>query len=175
MPQRTGKEIMGTVDHMKKNGTFWIVIFGLLAGLIMLFIGSGSFFEHDGEKQEASDTDIEVDAYTYKASLEGEIGAMCKKLSGVNDVFVCVSIGSTCERIYATDKQRVSGIDREEYVIIGSGSDARPLYIGQRMPEISGIGVILTGNNISGLKSQLESMISSSYGVPMNKVWVQIN
>lgn len=175
MPQRTGKEIIGTVDHMKKNGTFWLVIFGLFAGLIMIFIGSGSFFERDDENQETSDIDYEMDAYTYKASVESEISAMCRKLSGVNDVFVCVSISGTCERIYATDKQKSSGNDREEYVIIGSGSDARPLYIGQKMPDISGIGVILTGNNISGLKSQLESMLSSSYGVPMNKVWVQIN
>ena len=76
--QNTGSEIIGTVNHMKKSGTFWVVMFGLIAGLILLIIGGGSFFDGDDNDDGVSSEEIaDIDAFEYKAMLEGEIVNMC--------------------------------------------------------------------------------------------------
>lgn len=174
--QNTGSEIIGTVNHMKKNGTFWVVMFGLIAGLILLIIGGGSFFDGDDNDDGVSSEEIaDIDAFEYKAMLEGEIVNMCKGFSGVDGAYAFVRVGGGGERIYATDKQYSNGGEREEYVIIGSGSSSHPLYLGQSLPEILGIGVIVWGDSNKISKSAIESMLSSAYGVAQNKVCVQIN
>lgn len=175
MSQKTGSELVGTVNHMKKNGTFFVVIFGLIAGLILLILGGGSFFDKDDSKNDSSEDVSEIDALEYKAKIESEIKSLCMQLSGVSNAFVCVRVNSGGEKIYATNTQNVSGADREEYVIIGNGSNAEPLYLGEKLPDICGIGVILKGNNISSYKNQLEAMLSAAYSIPLTKVYVQIN
>ena len=172
---RSGSEIAGTVEHMKKNGIFGVVIFGLIGGLILLLMGAGSFFGKDDEISSDEHIIEDIDAMEYKKQIEGEIRDMCKSFMGVDNVYVCVRVDGSGERVYAKDKQYSSGTDREEYVIIGSGSGAYPLYLGQDLPEILGIGVIIKGNNVSGGKSRLEALISSAYGVPQNRVCVEIN
>lgn len=175
MSQKTGSEIVGTVNHMKKNGTFFVVIFGLIAGLILLIMGGGSFFDGEEENNDVNADIGNTDALEYKTETENEIKSLCMQLSGVSDAFVCVRVNSGGEKIYATNTQSINGADREEYVIIGSGSNAEPLYLGQKLPEICGIGVILKGNNISSYKNQLEAMLSAAYSIPLTKVYVQIN
>ena len=176
MTGSAGSEIVGTVSHMKKKGTLWVVIFGLIAGLILLIMGGGGFFSGDGDggDEEVDDSEV-VDAFEYKSYLEGEIREVCRNLCGTSEVYVCVRVGGSGERVYAKDKQYSSGGEREEYVIIGSGSNAKPLYLGESLPEILGIGVVIKGNNLAGKKSSLEAMLSSAYGVPQNRVWVEIN
>lgn len=176
MTGSAGSELVGTVSHMKKKGTLWVVIFGLIAGLILLIMGGGTFFgeDVDDSAEESHDGDV-VDAFEYKAYLENEIKEICKKNCAASDVYVCVRVGGSGKRVYATDKQYSGGSEREEYVIIGSGSGARPLYLGESLPEILGIGVVIRGNNAQGKKSSLEALLSSAYGVPQNRVWVEIN
>ena len=175
MTEKTGSEILGTVNHMKKKGTFWVVVFGLIAGLILLIMGGGDLFSGERENDVEESVENEIDALEYKAYIESEIREICKSISGVDEAYVCVRIDGSAEKVYATDKQYGSGSEREEYVIIGSGSNARPLYLGESLPEIIGIGVILKGNNVAGKKSSLEAMLSAAYGVPQNRVWVEIN
>ena len=172
---KSGSEIAGTVEHMKKNGVFGIVIFGLIAGLILLLMGAGSLFNKDDEISSDDSITEDIDAMEYKNQIESEIRDMCKSFMGADSVYVCVRVDGSGERVYAKDKQYSSGSDREEYVIIGSGSSAYPLYLGQDLPEILGIGVIIKGNNVSGGKSRLEALIAAAYGVPQNRVCVEIN
>lgn len=175
MTEKTGSEIVGTVNYMKKKGTFWVVAFGLIAGLILLIMGGGGLFENDSKEESDESIEDEISAFEYKAYIEEEIRRICKSVSGVDEVYVCVRLKGGAGRVYATDKQYGSGGEREEYVIIGSGSGAKPLYLYQSLPEILGIGVIIKGNNVSGKKSSIEAMLSAAYGVPQNKVWVEIN
>ena len=175
MTNSTGNEIVGTVNHMKKKGTLWVVIFGLVAGLILLIMGGGDFFGGDDEDTQNESEVRGIDAFEYKAYLQEEIRDMCKSFMGADSVYVSVRVGGSGEKVYAKDKQYSSSGEREEYVIIGSGSGAKPLYLGESLPEILGIGVIVKGNNLSGKKSSLEAMLASAYGVPQNRVWVEIN
>ena len=175
MSQKRGGEIVGTVNHMKKNGTFYVVIFGLIAGLILLILGGGDFFDKEDTEIQSYDSINKIDTFEYQAKIESEIKNMCLQLSGVSDAYVCVRVDGGAERIYAKNTQKISGSDKEEYVIIGSGSNAEPLYIGDKLPEICGIGVILKGNNVSSYKNQLEALLSAAYSIPLTKVYVQIN
>ncbi len=170
---RTGEEISGAVKHMKKSGALWVVICAFAVGIIALIIGSclGNEEKKGSERvAEGSKEGFEE----YKRGLEEGIMRACEKVTGVGDVFVILDFKSSGETIYATNSNTSSdGGKREEYVIVGSGSNAEALYLGEKLPQLSGIGIVCYGGSISaGQKNEIASLLSSAYGLPLTRIYV---
>ena len=176
MTQQTGSELKGAIKHMKKNGTFWVVIFGLVAGIILLIIGSGDFFGDKNRKNGATpgeDGEIRLSLSEYESIIENDISSLCGQVAGVDSVFVAVTLEKGVEYVYARNVQAASdGDERSEYVIIGSGSSAHALYLCEKPPEIGGIGVVCKCDNIEQVRYEIISLLSAAYDVPMNKIYV---
>lgn len=167
-----GEEISGAIKHMKRSGALWIVIFAFAAGIIMLIIGSNL-------KKSASDDSISQsesvgDAFEeYKGELESSIKGICSKVLGSGDVYILLDFQSSGQALYATNTNTSSDGDRrEEYVIIGSGTNAKALYIGQSLPELAGIGVVCPQNVSDSTKNRLCTLLASTYGLPLTRISV---
>lgn len=162
----------GAVKHMKKSGALWIVIFAFAAGIIMLIIGANV---KNGEREDPGENNYEnykTDFDEYKQELEGSICAVCQKTLGC-EVSVLLDFASSGEAIYAQNTNTsYSGDKRQEYVIVGSGSSASPLYLGQKFPELSGIGIICSSSVSDAKKDEISYMLSSTYGLPLTRIYV---
>lgn len=167
-----GEEISGAIKHMKRSGALWIVIFAFAAGIIMLIIGSS--LKSKGASDEVSQGEGAGKAFEeYKSELEGSIKETCARVLGSGEVYVLLDFRSSGEALYATNTNVSSDGDRrEEYVIIGSGSNAAALYIGQRLPELAGIGVVCPSGVSEGVRSRLCSLLASTYGLPLTRISV---
>ena len=166
-------DVAGTVSHMKKSGMLKILVIVLIAGAVLFLIGT--LVLSDGEK-EVGDNSVEdaqtIDFYEYKKGLEEEIESLCSTVSGVGYVNAVTFFDGVGGSIYAQNTQSGASQDKSEYVIIGSGSNSHALYIGESLPELSGIGVVCnTGGNASK-RNELVALLSSAYGIPMNRVYV---
>ncbi len=166
---------MGTVAHMKKKGTLKLLIIVLSVGALLLIIGSFVL----PEKQETpSDPDNTGGAeligfFEYKELLEKEIESICLGVSGVEKVDAVVFFSEVGGSLYAQNTQSGgSGSDKNEYVIIGSGSNAHALYLGESLPTLSGIGVVCdTGGDLTR-RNEILALLSSAYGLPMTRIYV---
>ncbi len=169
------RDVLGTVAHMKKRGTLKYFLIALTAGAMLLIIGS--FFLPDTERETKDDSEVQGEAligfFEYKALLEGEIESICLGVSGVEGVDAVVFFSDVGGSLYAQNTQSGSASsDKSEYVIIGSGSNAHALYLGESLPKLSGIGVVCrTGNDLTK-RNEILALLSSAYGLPMTRIYV---
>lgn len=147
-----------------------IIIGGALLGVILLLFGSGAFHSNTKEEeQEVSTVPFsESELRQYQSHLEGRIKALCESVSGVGSVNVIVTLESGFEDIYATEQKDGD----EQYVIIGSGSNASALFLTRAMPQICGIGVVCTGGNQAYVKNELIALLSATFHIPTNRIYV---
>ncbi len=167
------KDVSGALKHMRKSGALWIVICAFVVGIIMLMIGGGA--SKNNQDEEPYDEHIRnTESFeSYKQTLSSSIKASCERLIGVGDIYVLLDFESSGEIIYAQNSNISSDGDRkEEYVIVGSGSNAEALYLGQKFPVLSGIGIICPSSISQSKKDEICALLSSAYGLPMTRIYV---
>lgn len=172
MADNTGIEPSGVVNHMKKKGSLKIIIFGLILGVALLFIGG--FVLPDGESKSNKESENEGERYDfseYKEEIRREIEKICLSVHGVRSVSAVVCFDGVGESIYAVNLQSGNS-EKTEYVVIGSGSNAHALYLGESLPRLVGIGVVCDTGGSMGVKSELATLLAATYGLPLTRVSV---
>ena len=171
MARQKSEEITGMIADMKKRGSFKILVILLVVGIALLIIGASGAFEKS-EKKEDNDGDKEKYSsfFEYKSAVENEVRQMCEGVSGVDCIGVVVTFDGVGESIYATNSQKGSS-ERVEYVVIGSGASSHALYLGESLPEISGIGVVCRFIG-EGERNEIISLLSAAYGLSMTRIYV---
>ena len=166
-------DVVGTVAHMKKSGTLKVLTVVAIVGAVLLILSSWIFPGDDANAEnEASDDPKTIDFYEYKKGLEEEIEALCATVSGVGYVKAVTFFDGVGGSIYAQNTQTGNSQQKNEYVIIGSGSSSHALYIGESLPGLTGIGVVCnTGGDISK-RNELVALLSAAYGLPMTRIYV---
>lgn len=167
------RDIVGTVAHMKKRGTLKVLLFALIVGVALFLVGS---FALSG-KEDAEDADSEVREligfFDYKEMLEREIEDICSSVSGVSEVSAVTFFSDVGGSVYAQNTQSgASSSEKSEYVIIGSGSNAHALYLGESLPRLSGIGVVCDTGGDESKRNEILCLLSSAYGLPMTRIYV---
>ena len=164
---------MGAVTHMKKKGTLKIVIIGFVVGIALLAVGSLAFGEGNGEKSANNESTSQsaISFAEYKDSVIREIEEACLKVRGVNTAHAVVFFDGAGESIYAQNTQS-GNTQKNEYVIIGSGSGSHALYLGESLPQISGIGVVCDTGGSDSVKNEIAALLSAAYGLPLTRVYV---
>ena len=100
--------------------------------------------------------------------LENRIVSICESVEGVEKVSAIVTLSGGFEAVYATEVT-ASG---EDYVILGSGSNASGLLLLQKTPEIVGIGIVCSGAESIAVRTELISLVSASFHLPTNRIYV---
>ena len=168
-------DIRRTVSNMKKTGVLKILILALLAGMLLLAVGS---FVSEREEDNTTSLDGQergelAGFFEYKAYLEEEIEGLCSSVSGVSGAKAVVFFSEAGGIQYAQNVQYGSqSSEKSEYVIIGNGSGAHALYIGESLPKLSGRGVICDTGDSEGKRNELLRLLSSAYGLPMTRIHV---
>ncbi len=166
-------EVVGTINHMKKKGSLKLLVAALLVGVLLLTIGALGLFDgkdDDGSNKEGEEEKYS-DFYEYKELMEDEIRTVCESVSGVESARVVIFFDGVGESVYAQNTQAGSN-EKNEYVIIGSGSSSHALYLGEALPRISGIGVVCKTGGSVGAKNELCSLLAATYGIPMTRIYV---
>ena len=172
MTDRSG-DVIGAVSHMKSKGTLRIVIIGFALGAILLLIGSFAFGDKNETEDSVNATDNRqyVSFIEYKESLKSEIESTCLRVSGVQSAYAVVFFDGAGESKYAQNTQSGSQ-EKNEYVIIGSGSSAHALYLGESLPGVSGIGVVCDTGGSDSIKNEIAALLSATYGLPLTRIYV---
>ena len=170
------RDVMGTVAHMKKKGTLKLFVILLVIGGLLLVVGSFLFKDTgdtSGQSAESAGGEELIGFFDYKELLEREIEGICMSVSGVNKVEAVTFFSDVGGSIYAQNTQNGgSGSDKNEYVIIGSGSNAHALYLGESLPRLSGIGVVCDTGGDASKRNEIVVLLSAAYGLPMTRIYV---
>lgn len=171
----SGNEASGALKQAKKSGSLWLIVAGLAVGVILLLFSGGV----GGNKDKSRKTDgekaplvINGELDEYRHMTENRIAEACSKVDGAGRVAVTVTLNDCGETVYARETQNTSGKVSEKYVIVGSGSSQAPVQTKNRMPTLTGVGVICDGGDDENVRQSLISLISSAFGVDKDKISV---
>ncbi len=165
-----------TFSHIKKSGMLKILLILLALGVMLFVVGSFTVEKNDdslhADSDEGDGREL-IGFFDYKRMLEEEIEGLCLRVSGVKSVNAVVFFDEVGGSIYAQNTQTGSqSNEKTEYVIIGSGSNAHALYLGESLPRLSGIGVVCDTGGDDGKKNEILSFLSGAYGLPMTRIYV---
>ena len=148
--------------HLSKK-TLLLFAAGLL-GIGLLLFGSGHFSGREtGQKSD------EEELAAYKESLRQEIEALCESVSGVGRATVALTLDGGFSSDYARE---FSASGSESYVKLGSGSAASGLLLERKPPGILGIGVVCDGGSSYAVVTELTSLLSATYKLPMTRIHI---
>ena len=154
---------------LKENGRLRLYLLlgcGVLGILLILFGSSTKTAEKTSTETPYSTSTDEL--VIYQDYLEKRIKTLCESVSGVRNVTVVVTLSGSFESVYATEWPD----GNEEYVILGSGSSASPIYLSRSAPEIAGIGIVCSGGDDYNVRKNVISVVSSAFNVSSNKIFV---
>ena len=157
----------GNTDAGNRKHKLWLILIGSAVGVALILFGSHAETQEPTQTESAYQVSAD-ELIVYQTYLEDRIKALCESVDGVSNVTVAVTLSGGFEMIYATEFPE----GYEEYVIIGSGSSASPLYLTRATPDISGIGVVCKGGGNDLVRHELISLLCATFRVNSNRIYV---
>lgn len=146
--------------------SIWILLaIGAVGIALILFGGNSSPKESESEAE--SPIAVEDDLTRYQEYLEGRVKSLCRSM-GLGEVSAIVTLESGFEEVFASELHE----GKEEYVILGNGSNARPLLLYSNAPEIMGIGVVCNGSLSADRHNELLTLLSTTFHTPSNRIYI---
>lgn len=151
----------------------------ILCGILLLLISCGdSLFGayRDGGGAESSEvpTLTESDsAGQYKRKMEEELVELLRKVEGVGNVQVMLTLRASNEKVTLKDNTNKGDTNEEETVLIEDGDrNSSPYVIQEKEPEIEGVVVVCGGGDNSAIKREITEAVSALFQIDSHKIKV---
>ncbi len=167
-PEASGK----CVASMKKSGRLGVALLLVVVGVVLFLVGRRT---GEGETVSPETPPAGVASPTveeYRASLESRMAALCGQVAGVGEVHVAVTLEGGFAYVYACDTKVTSAGESTTYLTVGSGAGESVVYLSERAPAITGIGVVCAGGDNADVRRELTALLSAAFGVGTNKIYV---
>ena len=151
----------------KSNQKIILIIFLAAIGIFLLLLGA---YGKGNEKEVSAEDSMNAEEYAH--SVEKNISELCEKINGVSDVHAVVTLEGGYNTVYAQNSQSNSSGYKNEFVLTGSGSSERAILVGYSTPQVSGVGIVCRGGGDAHIRSEIISLISATFGVSSNKIYV---
>lgn len=153
----------------------WLrLVLVLVCGILLLFVSNpGSSFETEtrtassGSVEEAETTTLE----DYKKAREEELEELLKKVDGVGDPEVMITLKASNEKVTLKDNTNRGEANEEKTVLVeNSDRDSSPYIIQEREPEIEGIAIVCQGGNDSVIKREITGAVGALFSIESHKI-----
>ena len=163
-----------------------LVILGVCAGVVLIILSffSGNIINHGADADSAGSSNLAVtDAESYARGQELKICEILKRIDGVTDPYVMITLDASSEYIYAAKQSiKESSLKNGETIqkevqkdIIFYESDKNiksPVLVKEIQPKIKGVAVICKGIKNADIQLKIINLVSTVLNLPTNKVYV---
>ena len=166
-----------------------VVLTGILLLVISLPTGSKSGQTETNENTQTRQTGLSESAKSYETVLEEKLEKALKKVEGVGEVSVVITLKNTSEKIIAADSDYSESVIQESDSAGGvrsttqqSGSTSNiyydtqegsePYVTKENMPEVEGIVIVAKGGCVGNVCSDITAAAEALLGVPAHKIKV---
>ena len=165
-----------------------VVLTGILLLVISLPTGSKSGQTETNENTQTRQTGLSESAKSYETVLEEKLEKALKKVEGVGEVSVVITLKNTSEKIIAADSDYSESVIQESDSAGGvrsttqqSGSTSNiyydtqegsePYVTKENMPEVEGIVIVAKGGGDGNVCADITAA-AEALGVPAHKIKV---
>lgn len=151
----------------------------VLCGILLLLISCGDSLFGAGEggsPDSPSATPAAEERETsgqYKERMENELAELLKKVEGVENVQVMLTLKASNEKVTLKDNtNRGNGSEEETVLIEDSDRNSSPYVIQEKEPEIEGVVVVCRGGDDSVIKREITEAVSALFQIESHKIKV---
>ncbi len=144
----------------------------MLAFVGVILLSASKCSQSNVSEASAPDSMENLDPATYAQEIEKKVEELCNKIDGVSSTHAVVTLRGGYRAIYAANSQSGSSNSKNQIVVLGSGSNEKPLLIGYENPEIAGIGIVCSGGDDARKREAIISVVSSAFDIGSNKIFV---
>lgn len=188
---RERESAISKVFKGRKNNL--LIVLGLCAGVLFIvlsFIIPGKSNTYNGDNNANVNADFKIeftrtDTETYIRGLENKLCEALKRVKGISEPYVMITIESSSEYIYATkehikENSSVNGGNStsqkevQSDVILYSDvqKEESPILVKEIQPKIKGVAVVCKGIDDSETQLRIINLVSTVLNLPTNRVYV---
>lgn len=149
----------------------------LLCGILLLAFAWGDSLYGGGEEEaEAGSTDApaqteETALEQYKETMERELVELLRRVEGVGDVEVMLTLRASNEKVTLKDNNSRNGSNEEETVLVeDSERNSSPYVIQEREPELEGVVIVCDGGDDAGIKREITEAVGALFQIESHKI-----
>jgi len=185
MNEKTNAKLSFIDIAAKEKNKKILIALGLFAGVILIIL---SFFP-TGNKNNTSKNSIiksdlsRIETNSYVAEQEKKLCEMLKRINGVSEPFVMITLDSSSEYIYAS-KQSIKESSskngettqkevQKDIILYEDEKKAKsPILVKEIQPKIKGVAVVCKGVSNADMQLKIINLVSTVLNLPTNKVYV---
>ncbi len=138
----------------------------VVAAILFVIVIAVVFFTFNGKGTEETKTDTEY----YVAALEKKLEKAISGIDGIKKVNVVISVSGAVEKLYQTDEKSVTENGKTTVTTSTVFSGGKPVQIGEKYPEITGILVVCKGANSVTDKMNVLDAVTAVFDVSCDKI-----
>lgn len=168
----------------------WLLILAAGVCLMILAFPAGRGREAESTpQQESGGTSAVSSGRSYEKDLEKRVEEFLGTVEGVGKVDVMITIKSSEEKVYRTDRNESDSVteetdsaggsrsvrtsDKEENTVLtGGGSGEEPIVEKELMPEIEGVVISAQGGGDARIQAEISAAMEALFHVPQHKIRV---
>ena len=175
------------IDIKEKNKKILIAL-GLAAGVVLIIL---SLFTANNKKETSVNTNISnisgnlsrINTEDYIIMQEKKLCEILKRIDGVSEPFVMITLDSSSEYIYAS-KQSIKessskngettqkDVQKEIILYEDEKKSKSPILVKEIQPKIKGVAVACRGIGSAEMQLKIINLVSTVLNLPTNKVYV---
>ena len=148
-----------------KLKTEYVLIVALIAAIVLAAVFS---FGKSSNKNTA--TVSETDRYV--SSLENKLQSVISGIKGAGKSSVVITVDGAISSVVAVDEKTVEENGRKTTTVSTVMSGGKPVILGEKYPEITGVLVVAKGADDITVKMAILNAVTVALGVNCNKVQI---
>lgn len=169
------EQIKGWIQKIGPLRMGIVVVCGVF---LMVLSWEGGMFSTEKDKETAVMSEAEENGNTaettleeYKKTREEELKQLLRKVEGVGNVEVMLTIHASQEKVTLKDNSMKGENSEEKTVLVeNENRDSLPYVVQEREPEIEGVVIVCDGGNDSSVKREITDAVSALFSIESHKI-----
>ncbi|MBE6861284.1 MAG: hypothetical protein E7497_00075 [Ruminococcus sp.] len=146
------------------------------AGLCLILISSLLPGVKEKEYKTAESCTVTSMSEDYCKETEKRLSEFLRKIEGVGEVEVYLTVSNEEEYVYATEGKSSESENKKEeeyqYVMVGGSGDKTALIETVKAPQISGAVIACSGCDSPVVQEMVYKAVSTALGIPTSRIYV---
>ena len=169
----------------KEKNKKMLITVGLFAGVVLIIL---SFFTAGSNNKTSANSGVKndltrIDTESYIKDQERKLCEMLRRINGVSDPFVMITLDSSSEYIYASkqiikeskskDGEVIQRDVQKDIILYEDEKKSKsPILVKEIQPKIKGVAVVYKSDGNADMQLKILNLVSTALNLPTNKVYV---
>lgn len=178
------------LKHLQGEKAIKIIVTLGLVGVALIFLSDFIFPKKEAKVTETEEVKIEYKAEEYHGELEKKLTSILKKIDGLEDISVMITLESTAEYIFASEERNQSdsqqqynqsGLEKDQqksqsenkYILVEGKTGKKDALVQTILePRVRGVLIVCKGSDNPYTQQKILEAVSKLFDISTTQIYV---